>query len=94
MTRQRKIIHVDADCFYAAVEVREQPELAGKPLAVGGRASRRGVIATASYEAREYGVRSAMASSRALNLCPQLVILPPRFDLYRSVSQQFHAIFR
>ena len=94
MTRQRKIIHVDADCFYAAVEVREQPKLAGKPLAVGGRASRRGVIATASYEAREYGVRSAMASSRALNLCPQLVILPPRFDLYRSVSQQFHAIFR
>ena len=94
MAAQRKIIHVDADCFYAAVEVREDPSLAGKPIAVGGRASRRGVIATASYEARQFGVRSAMASSRAMTLCPQLIILPPRFDLYRAVSQQFHEIFR
>jgi len=94
MAGQRKIIHVDADCFYAAVEVREDPSLAGKPIAVGGRASGRGVIATASYEARQFGVRSAMASARAMSLCPQLIILPPRFDLYREVSQHFHNIFR
>jgi DNA polymerase-4 len=89
----RKIIHVDADSFYASVEMRENPELVGKPIAVGGRAERRGVIATSNYEARKYGVRSAMASSRALILCPDLIILPPRFDLYRSVSARFREIF-
>jgi DNA polymerase-4 len=94
MELPRKIIHIDADCFYAAVEVREQPELAGLPLAVGGRADRRGVIAAASYEARQFGVHSAMASARALALCPQLVIVPPRFDLYRGVSTAMHGIFR
>ncbi len=90
----RKIIHVDADSFYASVETRENPALAGRPIAVGGQADRRGVIATANYAAREFGVRSAMASSRAMTLCPSLLILPPRFDLYRAVSAQFHAIFR
>lgn len=91
---QRKIIHIDADSFYASVEIREDPSLAGKPLAVGGRANSRGVIATCSYEARKFGVRSAMPSSRALQLCPRLIILRPRFELYREVSGQFHHIFR
>lgn len=91
---QRKIIHVDADSFYASVEIREDPSLAGKPLAVGGRPESRGVIATCSYEARKFGVHSAMPSSRALQLCPQLIIVKPRFELYREVSRQFHAIFR
>jgi len=90
----RKILHVDADSFYASVEMRENPELRGKPIAVGGRAERRGVIATSSYEARKFGVRSAMASSKAMALCPQLIIVPPRFELYREVSRQFHRIFR
>jgi DNA polymerase-4 len=90
----RKIIHVDADSFYASVEMRENPELVGKPIAVGGSSDRRGVIATSNYEARKYGVRSAMPSSRALQQCPQLIIVPPRFELYRDVSRQFHAIFR
>lgn len=93
MDQQRKIIHVDADSFYASVELRENPQLAGKPIAVGGQADRRGVIATSNYEARKYGVRSAMASSRALTLCPQLIILPPRFELYREVSAHFREIF-
>ena len=90
---QRKIIHIDMDAFFASVEQRDHPELRGKPVAVGG-SSGRGVVAAASYEARQFGVRSAMASSRAMTLCPQLIILPPRFDLYRAVSQQFHEIFR
>ena len=94
MSEQRKIIHIDADSFYASVETRENPALQGKPLAVGGRADRRGVIATANYAARGYGVRSAMASSRAMSLCPDLLILPPRFELYREVSSRFRAIFQ
>ena len=73
---QRKIIHIDADCFYAAVEVRDNPKLKGLPIAVGGSATRRGVIATASYEARKFGVRSAMASATALRLCPNLTLIP------------------
>lgn len=91
---QRKIIHLDADSFYASVEMREDPSLVGKPLAVGGNAQRRGVIATCNYEARKFGVRSAMPSSRALQLCPALIIVKARFDLYREVSKQFHAVFR
>ncbi len=75
---QRKIIHVDCDCFYAAIEMRDDPSLAGKPLAVGGAADRRGVIATCNYEARAYGVRSAMSSGHALKLCPDLTIVKPR----------------
>lgn len=84
--RGRKIIHVDMDCFYAAVEVKHQPELAGLPLGIGGRANSRGVLCTASYEARKFGVRSAMPSSQAARLCPQLVILPPNFALYKKES--------
>lgn len=90
----KKIIHIDADSFYASVEMREDPSLADKPLAVGGSAERRGVIATCNYAARRFGIHSAMASSRARQLCPQLVIVPPRFDLYRQVSREFHEIFR
>jgi DNA polymerase-4 len=89
----RKIIHIDADSFYASVETRENPKLAGKPMAVGGSADRRGVIATSNYEARKFGVRSALSSARAMQLCPQLIIVKPRFELYREVSRQFHRIF-
>jgi DNA polymerase-4 len=89
----RKIIHIDADSFYASVETREDPGLEGKPMAVGGSSDRRGVIATSNYEARKFGVRSAMSSARAMQLCPQLVIVKPRFDLYKEVSRQFHDIF-
>lgn len=90
---KRKIIHIDMDAFYASVEQREHPELCGKPLAVG-REDTRGVVATASYEARKYGVRSAMSVVRARSLCPDLIFIPPHFELYRSVSQQVTAIFR
>jgi DNA polymerase-4 len=90
----RKIIHIDMDCFYAAIEMREHPELRGQPIAVGGRSDRRGVLCTANYEARKFGVRSAMSSARALRLCPQLRILPVRFDLYRAESARIAAIFR
>ena len=90
----RKIIHVDCDCFYAAIEMRDDPSLASRPLAVGGSADRRGVIATCNYEARAYGVRSAMSSRHALKLCPDLLIVKPRFEVYRSVSRDIHGIFR
>lgn len=90
----RKIIHVDCDCFYAAIEMRDDPSLAGKPLAVGGSADRRGVIATCNYEARAYGVRSAMASGHALKLCPDLLIVKPRMEAYKAVSREIQAIFR
>src|SRR4051794_6151732 len=79
--RQRVIIHVDMDCFYAAIEMRERPELRGKPMAVGGR--HRGVLTTCNYEARKFGCRSAMPTFMALQRCPQLIVVPPRFDLYR-----------
>jgi DNA polymerase-4 len=90
--RQRKIIHVDMDAFYASVEQRDNPELRGKPLAVGG-SRERGVVAAASYEARAFGVRSAMASVTAKRKCPDLIFVPPRFDVYKSVSMQIHAVF-
>lgn len=93
-TTPRKIIHVDCDCFYAAVEVRDNPALRGRPVAVGGDPGRRGVIATCNYEARRDGVRSAMPSSQALRLCPDLVILKPDFDKYRRVSTQIQTIFK
>jgi DNA polymerase-4 len=89
----RKIIHIDADCFYAAVEVRDNPALKGLPIAVGGSADRRGVIATASYEARKFGVHSAMASATALKRCPQLVLIPGRMSAYREASRHMQTIF-
>jgi len=90
--KQKKIIHIDADAFYASVEVRENPQLASKPIAVGGEPSRRGVIATCNYLARKYGIHSAMASSHALRLCPELLIVPPNFKLYKQVSEQIRQI--
>src|SRR3954471_6916016 len=89
--RQRKIIHVDMDAFYASVEQRDDPALRGKPVAVGGQT--RGVVAAASYEARKYGVRSAMASVTAKRRCPELIFVKPRFEVYRAISQQIRAIF-
>lgn len=88
----RKIIHIDMDAFYASVEQRDNPELRGKPLAVG-HAEERGVVAAASYEARRFGVRSAMSSQKAKRLCPQLIFVPGRMEVYKSVSRQIHEIF-
>jgi DNA polymerase IV len=89
----RKIIHIDMDAFYASVEQRDEPALKGKPVAVGYPA-KRGVVAAASYEARGFGVRSAMPSTVAIRKCAELVFVPPRFDVYREVSKQIHAVFR
>ena len=91
-TEKRKIIHIDMDCFYAAIELRERPELVGKPVAVGGR-SGRGVLTTCNYEARKFGCRSAMPVFKAMRLCPNLVLLPVRFDLYRDVSRRIREVF-
>lgn len=88
-----KIIHVDMDCFYAAVEMRDNPLLADKPIAVGGDSERRGVISTCNYLAREFGVRSAMATAKAKQLCPNLVLVPGRMGVYRQVSTQIREIF-
>src|SRR4029079_9512949 len=90
----RRIIHVDMDAFYASVEQRDDAGLRGKPVAVGGSADSRGVVMAASYEARAFGVRSAMPTVRALRLCPQLVLVPPDFKRYRAASQQVMAILR
>src|SRR4249919_2409235 len=90
----RRIIHVDMDAFYASVEQRDRPDLRGKPVAVGGSPASRGVVAAASYEARRFGVRSAIPMSRAVRLCPHLAIVLPNFQKYRTVSQQVFAIFR
>lgn len=89
---ERKIIHIDMDAFYASVEQRDNPELRGKPLAVG-HSEERGVVAAASYEARRFGVRSAMSSQKAKRLCPQLIFVPGRMEVYKSVSRQIHEIF-
>src|SRR5690554_72020 len=90
----RKIIHCDCDCFYAAVEVLDNPRFGGRPLAVGGSAEQRGVIATCNYEARAFGVRSAMPTGKALRLCPDLILVPPRMNRYREVSRKIMAIYR
>ena len=90
----RRILHVDMDAFYASVEQRDDPKLKGKPVAVGGRPESRGVVAAASYEARTFGVRSAIPMARAVRLCPELVIVRPDFAKYAAVSRQVFAIFR
>ncbi len=91
--QQRKIIHVDMDAFYASIEQRDNPDLRGRPVAVGG-ARERGVVAAASYEARRFGVRSAMPSVTARRKCPELIFVKPRFEVYREISHQIRAIFR
>src|ERR1700744_4232640 len=91
---QRKIIHIDMDAFYASVEQRDFPEYRGKSLIVGGLPDRRGVVATASYEARKFGVRSAMSSIKAQQLCPDAIFVFPRFDAYKEVSKAIRDIFR
>lgn len=90
----RKIIHCDCDCFFAAVEMRDEPSLASIPMAVGGSADRRGVISTCNYQAREYGVRSAMSTAHALRLCPDLKVISGNMSKYKDVSQQIMQIFR
>ena len=92
--KPRKIIHIDMDCFYASVEIRENPALADKPVAVGGRAEQRGVLSTCNYIARQFGLHSAMSTAQALKRCPNLVLLPVNMPLYRAVSQQIHQIFQ
>jgi DNA polymerase IV len=89
---QRAIIHLDMDCFYAAIEVRDKPSLAGKPVAVGGARDRRGVLTTCNYEARKYGVRSAMPTFQALAKCPSLIVMPTRFEVYRKESAKIREI--
>ncbi len=89
----RKIIHIDMDCFYAAIEMRDFPELADKPIAVGGAANQRGVIATCNYAARAFGVRSAMPTAKAMKLCRNLILRPVRMEVYRQESQFIRAIF-
>lgn len=93
LNKVRKIIHIDMDAFYASVEQRDNPELRGLPVVVGGSPDQRGVVATANYEARRFGVHSAMPSRTAFKKCPQAVFLRPRFDVYKSVSEQIRQIF-
>ena len=89
----RKIIHVDMDMYYAAVEIRENPKLKGKPLIVGGSPQSRGVVSTCSYEARRYGIHSGMSSYQAWQLCKSAIFVPPHFDLYKKITQQIRAVF-
>lgn len=93
MPSHRAILHVDMDAFYASVEIRDQPALAGRPVIVGGAPQRRGVVSAASYEARKFGVHSAMPTATALRRCPEAVLLPVRMERYAAVSRQIRAIF-
>ena len=93
LTKPRKIVHIDMDAFYANVEVLDRPELRGLPLVVGGRPGTRSVVCTASYEARTFGVKSAMPTTLAAKLCPDAIFVPPRFDRYKEISAQVRAIF-
>ena len=90
----RKIIHVDMDCFYAAIEARDFPELKGQPIAVGGQPHKRGVVATCSYEARAFGIHSAMPMGQAIKKCPQLIIQPVRMTVYQQESKGIKSIFK
>ena len=90
---QRKIIHIDMDAFYAAIEQRDNPQYRYKPLIVGGKPDSRGVVATCSYEARQFGIHSAMASSKAYRLCPQAIFVKPRFEVYQEASAIIRSIF-
>src|SRR6478609_580780 len=90
----RRILHIDMDAFYASVEQRDKPELRGLPVAVGGNPDQRGVVAAASYEARAFGVRSAIPMARAVRLCPSLIIVRPDFARYREASQSVFQLFR
>ncbi len=90
----RKIIHIDMDCFYAAVEMRDNPEYRNRPIAVGGHEKQRGVLSTCNYEARKFGIRSAMPTAQAIKLCPQLLVVPGRMSVYKEVSRKIHQIFR
>ncbi|WP_335132498.1 DNA polymerase IV [Nostoc sp.] len=94
IARTRKIVHVDMDAFYASVEQRDNPSYRGKPLVVGGSPNQRGVVAAASYEARKFGIHSAMPSITAIAKCPGLIFVRPRFDVYRDISTSIHAIFK
>jgi DNA polymerase-4 len=94
MSAPRKIIHADCDCFYASIETRDNPELRGLPIAVGGSPQRRGVVATCNYEARKFGIHSAMPMATALRKCPALIVIAPRMDKYREASASVHAIFK
>src|SRR6266852_1262212 len=91
---QRIVLHIDLDAYYASIEQRDHPEQRGKPVVVGGSPQSRGVVATCSYEARAFGVRSAMPARTAYRLCPQAIYLPPRFEVYHAVSAQIMAIFK
>src|ERR1017187_2980296 len=93
MENFRRIVHVDMDAFYASVEQRDRPEYRGRPLIVGG-ARQRGVVAAASYEARKFGVHSAMPVSQAIKLCPQVICVPPNFGAYQEASRRIHRVFR
>lgn len=93
MTVQRKIIHIDMDAFFASVEQRDNPEYQNKPLIVGGKPNSRGVVAACSYEARQFGIHSAMPCAQAYRLCPQAIFVPPRFEAYKEVSSQIREIF-
>ncbi len=92
--KRRVVLHIDLDAYYASIEQRDHPELRSKPVVVGGSPQGRGVVATCSYEARAFGVRSAMPAKTAYRLCPQAIFLPPRFEVYRAVSSQVMAIFK